>query len=124
MPAHLRKSSGDSKLSVCSTNDSIQESNFRLPFASFTPGVVFESFWILDWVIIAFVPTDLAVIRDSEFTAVGQGYSLDEVVYDTGNDFVFEVFGIHEGDSVVVLEHNDDVVFPPDVKHGAIDDIG
>ena len=39
-------------------------------------------------------------------------------------DFVFEVFGVLEGECVVVVHHDGDVgEITPDLKHGAVDDL-
>ena len=38
-----------------------------------------------------------------------------------GDDGIFSSFGIHESECVMVLEHEDGDVKPPDVEHGGVD---
>lgn len=42
---------------------------------------------------------------------------------DEGDDGVFVAFAVHEGECVVVLEHEGCDVEAPDVEHGCVDDV-
>ena len=44
-----------------------------------------------------------------------------ELGKDFGNDFVFEGFGVLDGEGVVVVEHEDGVAGAPDIEHRGID---
>jgi hypothetical protein len=43
---------------------------------------------------------------------------------DEGDDGVFVAFAVHEGEGVVVLEHDRGDVEAPDVEQGGVDDVG
>ena len=43
---------------------------------------------------------------------------------DQGEGAFFIGFGVHEGECVVVLEHEGGDVEPPDVEHGGVDYVG
>lgn len=120
MAAHLRKIGALSRLLAWSTKLSIQEPNFRRPLPLVMPGVVFEAINIFLRVI-AFVPADLAVVWDGHIAVVFEWDGFEELGLDEGDDAVFVGFGVHDGDGVVVLEHDNGVAGRPDAKHGGVD---
>ena len=88
IPAHLRKRVGDSRLSVCSTNDSIQESNLRRAGSAVAnAGVpIAESFGVRLCIIVTFVPPCLYVIWDTQHAAVLELDGNDKVLHDLWDD--------------------------------------
>ena len=70
------------------------------------------------------VPADFTIIGDAELSPAGEGDGDGEVLLDEGDDAGFVAFGVHEGQSVVVLEHEDGDAEAPDVEHGAVDNEG
>jgi len=66
--AHLRKISGAWRFLVSATNDSIQDSNLRLPLPAVVPGVIFEPVRIFIGVaiiVVALIPAYFAIVWDS-----------------------------------------------------------
>jgi len=70
--------------------------------------------------IVPFIPAYLNVVRDPEDSAVGQRDRDDQVGHDLWDDFVFEIFGVHKGEGVVVM-HYDGVAESPEIEEGAVD---
>ncbi len=71
-----------------------------------------------------FVPTYFAVVGDSKRSAVFELNGLDEIGHEAGDDAVFEVGRVLEGEGVVIVHHDGDVALAPDVEHGTVDDFG
>ena len=70
----------------------------------------------------AFVPSNFAVIGDTQNSAMGQWDGDDKVLHEHGDDLAFVLLGIHKGQSVMVVHHNADITFAPDVEHCWVDD--
>lgn len=45
-------------------------------------------------------------------------------MHNSGDDFIFEVGWVLEGQCIVVMENDRNVVLAPDVEHCAVDDLG
>lgn len=55
---------------------------------------------------------------------MGQWDAEGEIGEEFGDDGGFEVFGVHEGQRVVVMHHEDGGSLSPDFEHGGVDDVG
>ena len=53
---------------------------------------------------------------------MGQWDGDDKVLHEHGDDLVFVLLRIHKGQSVMVMHHNADITFAPDVEHCLVDD--
>ena len=54
---------------------------------------------------------------------MGEGDGDCEVLAEEGEDAFFIAFGVHEGQGVVVLEHDDGDVHAPEFEEGLVDDV-
>ncbi len=70
------------------------------------------------------VPADFTIIGDAEDTASLELDGDGEVLSEDGEDAFFGGFGIHEGECIVVLEHDNADVEAPDLQEGPVDDVG
>jgi len=121
--AHLRKISGAWRFLVSFTNDSIQDSNLRLPGPLVWPGVIFEAVRVFGGVVIikiALIPAYFAVVWDSHDATSVEFYGDREVGHDLRDDDVFVFLGVHESKGVMVVHHDGGDVLPPDVEHGLV----
>lgn len=106
-------------------NDSIQDSSFRLPLATLIPGFVIpEPIGVRFSIVFTFIPPYLAVIWDCHYAIVFEWDGFGEVLHESGNDLVFEVFGVHKGKGVVVVHHDNCIALAPDAAHGAVYYVG
>ena len=69
------------------------------------------------------VPANFTIVWDAEGSASSEGDGDDKVVAEDGEDSFFVAFRVHEGQGVVVLEHNDGNVHLPEMEQGSVDDI-
>ena len=118
-----RKINGVSRFAVASMNASIQDGSLRsatpVVRSSILPKAVGVSFGI----IVSFVPADFTVIGDAEGSASGERDGDGEVVAEDGEDTFFVAFRVHEGQGVMILEHDDGNVHLPQVEQGSVDDV-
>ena len=70
------------------------------------------------------VPTDFTIVGDAQCASMGEGDGDGEVLSEKGEDCFFVAFGVHEGQGVVVLEHDDGDVHAPQFEEGLVDDVG
>jgi hypothetical protein len=122
--AHCRNILGDSSPLVFSMNDSIQDSNLRPTPATFIPGFVIpEPIGVRFSIVFTFIPPYLAVVWDRHCAIVFQLDGFWEVCHKSLDDFIFEVFWVHEGKGIVVVHHDNGITLAPDAEHGAVYDI-
>ena len=70
-----------------------------------------------------FIPARFTIEWDAEGSASGEGDGDDEVVSEDGEDSFFVAFRVHEGQGVMILEHDDGDVHLPQVEQGSVDDV-
>ena len=86
--------------------------------------VFFEPVWVLLFMVFAFVPSNFAIIGDTQNSAVGQWNGDNKVFHEHGDDLVFVLLRIHKGQSVMIMHNYADITFAPDVEHCLVDDFG
>ena len=72
----------------------------------------------------AFVPSNFAIIGDTQNPAVGQWDGDNKVFHKHGDDLVFVLLRIHKGQSVVIMHADANITLAPDVEHCLVDDFG
>ena len=86
--------------------------------------VFFEPVGVLLFMIFAFVPSNFAIIGNTQNPAMGQWDGDYKVFLEHRDDLVFVLLRIHEGQGVMVVHHDADITLAPDVEHCLVDDFG
>ena len=95
-----------------------------MPLSGVVAVVFFEPVGVLLFMIFAFVPSNFAIIGDTQNSAMGQWNGDNKVFHEHGDDLVFVLLRIHKGQSVVIMHADSNITLAPDVEHCLVDDFG